>query len=104
MLTEIECDIISILKLITDKMPLTDRMAAALQRLSDQLPKPTDAIDTKADSERRAAFLEANKGPKGGNGMVAPLPPSPAPDGETRKEFLERQKRPHYRPSPPTGV
>jgi hypothetical protein len=104
MMSEIECDIIAVLESLTAKQPLTDRIAAAMQRLSDQLPKlASPAVDTmKAERER----IERLKGPPNpvNSGLTAPLPPSPAPDGELRKDFLEAQKRPHYRPSPPTGV
>jgi hypothetical protein len=88
-----ENDIILVLESLTATKPLTDRIAAAMQRLSDQLPKPTDAIDTKADSER-AALIEKNKGPPNpiNHGLVTGLPPSPAPDGELRRDFLELQK------------
>lgn len=104
-MTQNEIDITAILNWLipaTTKAP-PESITAAMQRLVGQLPKASD-VDTRPDGARRKAFLEANKGPRGGNGMVAPLPPTPPADSVTRKQFLENQKRPQYRPPPTTGA
>jgi hypothetical protein len=94
-MTQNEMDIITLLDWLipaTTKAP-TDKIAAIRQRLVGQLPKPVD-VDARPDSERRAEFIEKNKGPKGASGV---LPPSTAiPDSEARRDFIERQKRPTF--------
>jgi hypothetical protein len=96
MITENERDIISILKTITDKMALTDREAAAMNRLLDQMPKPV--VDVRPDSERRADYIAKMKGsPNPVNRGMVLADPGPTPtDGETRKDFIERRKRPTF--------
>lgn len=86
-------------------MPLTDWDAAAMMRLVGQLPKVA-AIDNTAALKAERDRIERLKGPRNpvNMGMVAPLPPTPPPDSVTRKQFLENQKRPQYRPPPPTGA
>jgi hypothetical protein len=93
-----EMDITAILNWLipaTTKAP-PDKIAATMQRLIGQLPKPVD-VDARPDSERRAEFIEKMKGPKNTNGMVmGPPSADQKPDGELRREFLERQKRPTF--------
>ena len=100
MITENERDILAVLESITATRPLTDKIAAAMKRLLDQIPKPA-AIDNRPDGERRKDFIEAQKGPKTtvNMGLVLPLP---GPEETAQRELdmkkmaerAERMKRP----------
>jgi hypothetical protein len=90
-MTPNERDIITVLEWLipaTTKQP-TDRIAATMQRLLAQLPKPADVVDTRPDGERRKEFLEKQKQP-----ATWTPPPPEKPDSERRAEFLEKMKQP----------
>jgi multidrug efflux pump subunit AcrA (membrane-fusion protein) len=108
-MTENERDIIALLDALTENKPLTDRLAAARQRLLAQMPTPAAIDEMKQEAERARQMAERRKkalGPPNpvNRGMVMPPPSAEeivARQAEMRRlrEIAERNKRPFQMPT-----